>query len=238
MPFSDVGPEADYLKAKQAVQLLKAERDTLSQGSAPQASENHQAQRRDREAGKPDQTLPRRTRSKNSRRAANPSANRWRTCRRNIKEWESQSARSEPAARAVQSRQRQSRSAENTLRSADEQPEGSQRFASASIAAIRFRSWKWRRPPISVRPGLLKSLLIGFGLRRACRHRHPAPARSDRRSHGLLRRIPASFLRERSRPNPEGKNEGQSHSASAGRCAAHLRRIVSQHPLVHFLHAV
>jgi len=31
MPFSDVGPEGDYLKAKQQVQLLKAERDTLSQ---------------------------------------------------------------------------------------------------------------------------------------------------------------------------------------------------------------
>src|SRR5437773_10009409 len=31
MPFSDVGPEGYYLKAKQQVQLLKAERDTLSQ---------------------------------------------------------------------------------------------------------------------------------------------------------------------------------------------------------------
>ncbi|MGI9087928.1 MAG: polysaccharide biosynthesis tyrosine autokinase [Chthoniobacterales bacterium] len=35
MPFSDVGPEADYLKAKQAVQLLKAERDTLSKDLRP-----------------------------------------------------------------------------------------------------------------------------------------------------------------------------------------------------------
>src|SRR5438552_19135027 len=30
MPFSGVGPEADYLKAKQQVQLLKAERDIVS----------------------------------------------------------------------------------------------------------------------------------------------------------------------------------------------------------------
>ena len=30
MPWADVGPEADYLKAKQAVQLLKAERETLA----------------------------------------------------------------------------------------------------------------------------------------------------------------------------------------------------------------
>ncbi len=30
MPFSDVGPEGEYLKAKQQLQLLKAERDTLS----------------------------------------------------------------------------------------------------------------------------------------------------------------------------------------------------------------
>src|SRR5204862_5793134 len=35
MPFSDVGPEGDYLKAKQQVQLLKAERDTLSQDLRP-----------------------------------------------------------------------------------------------------------------------------------------------------------------------------------------------------------
>ena len=35
MPFSDVGPEGDYLKAKQAVQLLKAERDTLSKDLRP-----------------------------------------------------------------------------------------------------------------------------------------------------------------------------------------------------------
>ena len=35
MPFSDVGPEADYLKAKQALQLLKAEKDTLSKDLRP-----------------------------------------------------------------------------------------------------------------------------------------------------------------------------------------------------------
>jgi succinoglycan biosynthesis transport protein ExoP len=35
MPFSDVGPEADYLKAKQQVQLLKAERDTLGKDLRP-----------------------------------------------------------------------------------------------------------------------------------------------------------------------------------------------------------
>src|SRR5947207_8821899 len=32
LPFSDVGPEGDYLRAKQAVQMLKAERDTLARG--------------------------------------------------------------------------------------------------------------------------------------------------------------------------------------------------------------
>lgn len=35
MAFSDVGPEGDYLKAKQAVQLLKAERDTLAKDLRP-----------------------------------------------------------------------------------------------------------------------------------------------------------------------------------------------------------
>jgi capsular exopolysaccharide synthesis family protein len=35
MPFSDVGPEADYLKAKQNLQILKAEKDTLSKDLRP-----------------------------------------------------------------------------------------------------------------------------------------------------------------------------------------------------------
>src|SRR5947208_5927639 len=35
MAFSDVGPEGDYLKAKQALQLLKAERETLSKDLRP-----------------------------------------------------------------------------------------------------------------------------------------------------------------------------------------------------------
>ena len=35
MPFSDVGPEGDYLKAKQAVQLLKAQKETLSKDLRP-----------------------------------------------------------------------------------------------------------------------------------------------------------------------------------------------------------
>src|ERR1700719_5103104 len=35
LPFSDVGPEADYLRAKQQVQLLKAARDTLGTDLLP-----------------------------------------------------------------------------------------------------------------------------------------------------------------------------------------------------------
>src|SRR5438477_12551963 len=35
MPFTGVGPEADYLRAKQQVQLLKAERDILSKNLRP-----------------------------------------------------------------------------------------------------------------------------------------------------------------------------------------------------------
>ncbi|MBA3833227.1 MAG: polysaccharide biosynthesis tyrosine autokinase [Chthoniobacterales bacterium] len=35
MPFADVGPEGDYLKAKQSVQLLKAQRDTLAKDLRP-----------------------------------------------------------------------------------------------------------------------------------------------------------------------------------------------------------
>ena len=35
MPFSDVGPEGEYLKAKQTLQLLKAERDSLAKDLRP-----------------------------------------------------------------------------------------------------------------------------------------------------------------------------------------------------------
>ena len=57
MPFSGVGPEGDYLKAKQQVQLLKAQRDTLAKDLRPKASQNSQAERRDLTTGTADWAL-------------------------------------------------------------------------------------------------------------------------------------------------------------------------------------
>ena len=80
MPFSDVGPEGDYLKAKQSRSVAESRTRHALERSASEASENHQAQRRDHEAGKSDRTLSARMRSKSSTRAGNPSANRWKIC--------------------------------------------------------------------------------------------------------------------------------------------------------------
>ena len=80
MPFSDVGPEGDYLKAKQALQLLKAERDTLSKDLRPK---HPKIIKLNDEIAKQENLIKlyRRTPWKNSRPAASPSANRWRTCK-------------------------------------------------------------------------------------------------------------------------------------------------------------
>src|SRR6476660_3075554 len=56
MAFSDVGPEADYLKANAPI-IEGGARNTF-EGPAPQTSQNHQAQRRGDQAGKADRTLP------------------------------------------------------------------------------------------------------------------------------------------------------------------------------------
>ena len=106
------------------------------------------------------------------------------------------------------------------------------------IAAIRFRSWKRRARPISVRPGLFKSLLIGLG----------CGALAGIAILLLLDRIDdrmASFgeFQHHFSENvlgqiPKEKTKGKVTLAAAGRCASHFRRILSQHSFVHLLHAL
>ncbi len=94
-------------------------------------------------------------------------------------------------------------------------------------------------PPVSVRPGLDQEsvdwiwrwgLLAGIA--------YSLPARSHRRSHGLVRGVSASFLRKCARSNSEGKDQRQGHAASTGRCPPRFRRIIPQRPFLDFLHAL
>ena len=106
------------------------------------------------------------------------------------------------------------------------------------MAAIRFRIMETASPPISVRPGLIKSLLIGLG----------CGAFAGLVILFLLDRIDdrmASFgeFQHQFTENvlgqiPKEKTQGQSHAASAGRCAPCFRRVVSQRPFFDLLHAL
>ena len=128
MPFSDVGPEGDYLKAKQQVQLLKAERDTLSQDLRPKHPKiiklNDEIAKQEKliELFRSDAVEKLETRRKSI-------GKQMENLQVEHQGVGSEGARSQPAARAVQSHQRQSRSPENSLRSPNQQSEGSGRFA-------------------------------------------------------------------------------------------------------------
>src|SRR6266403_523145 len=127
MPFSDVGPEGDYLKAKQQIQLLRA--DTLEKLKTRRES-----------IGKQMENL-----------------------QANIKEWEAKALDlSQRLAQFNRIKGKVDRlktlydRLTNNLKDIDvSQVTGSEDQVSIMEMAT---------PPISVRPGLIKSLLIGFGI--------------------------------------------------------------------------
>ncbi len=161
MPFSDVGPEADYLKAKQQVQLLKAERETLSKDLRPK---HPKIIKLNDEISKQEKLIELFRERYRRKTGDAPQIDRQTDGEPAIQHqgMGSQSARSKSAARPVQSRQRQSRSAENLydrLTNNLKEVDVSQVVDGGDQVSIM----EMATPPVSVRPGLIKSLLIGFG---------------------------------------------------------------------------
>ena len=161
MPFSDVGPEGDYLKAKQQVQLLKAERDTLSQDLRPKHPKiiklNDEISKQEKliELFRADAFEKLETRRKSI-------GKQMENLQGNIKEWEVKALDlSQRLAQFNRIKGKVDRTKllydrlTNDLKSVD--------VSQVIDAGDQISIMEPATNPISVRPGLLKSLLLGFG---------------------------------------------------------------------------
>ena len=162
LPFADVGPEADYLKAKQQVQLLKAERETLAKDLRPNHPKiiklNDEITKQEKliQLFRADTLERLKTRRESI-------GKQMENLQGNIKEWEAKAL--DLSQRLAQFNRIKGKSDRlkllydrltNNLKDIDvSQVTGSEDQVSIMEMAT---------VPISVRPGLVKSLLIGFGI--------------------------------------------------------------------------
>jgi capsular exopolysaccharide synthesis family protein len=161
MAFSDVGPEADYLKAKQALQLLKAERETLSKDLRPKHPKiiklNDEITKQEKliELFRQDTVEKLETRRKSI-------GKQMENLQANIKEWESKAL--DLSQRLAQFNRIKGKADRlkllyDRLTNNLKEVNVSQSVDSGDQISIM----EMATPPMSVRPGLLKSLLIGLG---------------------------------------------------------------------------
>src|SRR5437660_3852046 len=161
MPFSDVGPEGDYLKAKQQVQLLKAERDTLSQDLRPKHPKiiklNDEISKQEKliDLFRSDAVEKLETRRKSI-------GKQMENLQGNIKEWEVKAL--DLSQRLAQFNRIKGKFDRTKL--VYERP--SNDLKSVDVSQVidtgdQISIMEPATPPVSVRPGLIKSLLIGLG---------------------------------------------------------------------------
>jgi capsular exopolysaccharide synthesis family protein len=161
MPFSDVGPEGDYLKAKQAVQLLKAERDTLSKDLRPRHPKilklNDEINKQEKliELFRADAVEKLETRRKSI-------GKQMENLRGNIKEWE---AKALDLSQRLAQFNRIKGKVDRTKQLYDKLTTD---LKSVDVSQVvdtgdQISIMEMASAPVSVRPGLLKSLALGFG---------------------------------------------------------------------------
>ncbi|MBA3272277.1 MAG: polysaccharide biosynthesis tyrosine autokinase [Chthoniobacterales bacterium] len=162
MPFADVGPEGDYLKAKQAVQLFKAERDTLSKDLRPRHPKilklNDEITKQENLIGlfRADAVEKLETRRKSI-------GKQMENLQTNVKEWE---------AKALDLSQRLAqfnriRGKVDRMKALNDRLTNSLKdvgVTQAVDAGDQVAIMEMATIPQSVRPGLIKSLLIGLGV--------------------------------------------------------------------------
>src|SRR3989440_4117117 len=162
LPFSDVGPEADYLKAKQQIQLLKAERETLAKDLRPNHPKiiklNDEITKQDKliELFRAD-TLER---LKTRRESIGKQMENLQT---NIKEWEAKAldlSQRLASFNRIKGKVDRLKTLYDRLTNNLKDIDVSQVTGSEDQVSIM----EMATAPISVRPGLIKSLLIGFGI--------------------------------------------------------------------------
>jgi len=162
LPFSDVGPEADYLKAKQQVQLLKAERETLARDLRPNHPKiiklNDEITKQSKliELFRADTLERLKTRRESI-------GKQMENLQANIKEWET---------KALDLSQRLAsfnriKGKVDRLKTLYDRLTGNLKDIDVSQVVggeDRVSIMEMATTPVSVRPGLIKSLLIGFGI--------------------------------------------------------------------------
>ncbi|HMG06512.1 MAG TPA: polysaccharide biosynthesis tyrosine autokinase [Chthoniobacterales bacterium] len=161
MAFSDVGPEGDYLKAKQALQLLKAERETLAKDLRPKhpkiikLGDEIKKQEKLIELFRQDTVEKLETRRKSI-------GKQMENLQSNIKEWENKALDlSQRLAQfnRIKGKADRLKTLYDRLTNNLKEVNVSQSVDSGDQISIM----EMAGPPMSVRPGLLKSLLIGLG---------------------------------------------------------------------------
>ena len=161
LAFSDVGPEGDYLKAKQAVQLLKAERETLSKDLRPKHPKiiklNDEITKQEKliELFRQDTVEKLETRRKSI-------GKQMENLLSSIKEWDAKSL--DLAQRLAQFNRIKGRA--DRLKTLYERLTNNLKEVNVSQSVDsgdQISIMEMAGPPISVRPGLFKSLLIGLG---------------------------------------------------------------------------
>jgi capsular exopolysaccharide synthesis family protein len=162
MAFPDVGPESEYLKAKQAVQLLKAERDTLARDLRPKHPKiiklNDEISKQEKliELYRQDTVEKLETRRKSI-------GKQMENLQANTKEWEAKAL--DLSQRLAQFNRIKGKS--DRLKTLYERLTNSLKDVDVSQvvdSSDQVSIMEMASAPISVRPGLIKSLLIGFGI--------------------------------------------------------------------------
>src|SRR5437588_77083 len=162
LPFSDVGPEADYLKAKQQVQLLKAERETLARDLRPNHPKiiklNDEMTKQDKliQLFRADALEKLKTRRESI-------GKQMENLQANIKEWEAKALDlSQRLAQfnRIKGKVDRLKTLYDRLTTNLKDIDVSQVVDSGDQVSIM----EMASAPVSVRPGLIKSLLIGFGI--------------------------------------------------------------------------
>ncbi|HAF02665.1 MAG TPA: hypothetical protein DIT76_06510 [Spartobacteria bacterium] len=161
LPFAGVGPEGDYLKAKQQLQLLKAERDTLAKDLRPKHPKivklNDEISKQEKliDLFRADTVEKLETRRKSI-------GKQMENLRANIKEWEAKAldlSQRLALFNRVKGKVDRLKTLYDRLTNNLKEVDVSQVVDSGDQVGIMDMA----TPPISVRPGLIKSLLIGLG---------------------------------------------------------------------------
>ena len=162
MPFSDVGPEGDYLKAKQQIQLLKAERETLAKDLRPNHPKilklNDEITKQDKliQLFRADTLEKLKTRRESI-------GKQMENLQANIKEWEAKALDlSQRLAQfnRIKGKVDRLKTLYDRLTNNLKEIDVSQVVGGEDQVSIM----EMATPPVSVRPGVIKSLLIGFGI--------------------------------------------------------------------------